>query len=158
MVNFGPRETVPPQFEGRNLYVHNPTITLMRTTPDECAELGRTIGRMHAIGAPVYTDPIKALRECGFHWMLVQEHTVETIEGRGLMVPAGMAARASRPHPPGPRVATALADRGPDRRAEEPGEQCAQQRLHAAEGAGRSGRARREGADDGPERPQPPPR
>jgi uncharacterized protein (UPF0261 family) len=45
MVNFGPRETVPPQFEGRNLYVHNPTVTLMRTTPDECAELGRTIGR-----------------------------------------------------------------------------------------------------------------
>jgi uncharacterized protein (UPF0261 family) len=45
MVNFGPRETVPPQFEGRNLYVHNPTVTLMRTTPEECAELGRTIGR-----------------------------------------------------------------------------------------------------------------
>jgi uncharacterized protein (UPF0261 family) len=45
MVNFGPRETVPPQFEGRNLYVHNPTVTLMRTTPEECRELGRTIGR-----------------------------------------------------------------------------------------------------------------
>ena len=45
MVNFGPRETVPPQFEGRNLYVHNPTVTLMRTTPSECAELGRSIGR-----------------------------------------------------------------------------------------------------------------
>jgi uncharacterized protein (UPF0261 family) len=45
MVNFGPRDTVPPQFEGRNLYVHNPTVTLMRTTPEECAELGRTIGR-----------------------------------------------------------------------------------------------------------------
>jgi uncharacterized protein (UPF0261 family) len=45
MVNFGPRETVPPQFEGRNLYVHNPTVTLMRTTPEECGELGRTIGR-----------------------------------------------------------------------------------------------------------------
>src|SRR5207302_10409030 len=45
MVNFGPRETVPAQFEGRNLYVHNPTVTLMRTTPDECAELGRRIGR-----------------------------------------------------------------------------------------------------------------
>ena len=45
MVNFGPRETVPPQFEGRNLYVHNPTVTLMRTTPEECAELGRMIGR-----------------------------------------------------------------------------------------------------------------
>ena len=45
MVNFGPRESVPPQFDERNLYVHNPTVTLMRTTPDECAELGRAIGR-----------------------------------------------------------------------------------------------------------------
>jgi uncharacterized protein (UPF0261 family) len=44
MVNFGPRDTVPERFEGRNLYVHNPTITLMRTTPEECAELGRRIG------------------------------------------------------------------------------------------------------------------
>ncbi len=45
MVNFGPRETVPPRFEGRNLYVHNPTVTLMRTTPEECRELGRELGR-----------------------------------------------------------------------------------------------------------------
>ena len=45
MVNFGPMETVPERFKGRNLYVHNPTITLMRTTPEECAELGRRIGR-----------------------------------------------------------------------------------------------------------------
>ncbi len=45
MVNFGPKETVPERFAGRNLYVHNPTITLMRTTPDECRELGRRIGR-----------------------------------------------------------------------------------------------------------------
>jgi len=44
MVNFGPRETVPAQFEGRNLYVHNPTVTLMRTTAPECRELGRRIG------------------------------------------------------------------------------------------------------------------
>src|SRR5919204_849088 len=45
MVNFGPMETVPPEFRERNLYVHNPTVTLMRTTPEECAELGRRIGR-----------------------------------------------------------------------------------------------------------------
>jgi uncharacterized protein (UPF0261 family) len=45
MVNFGPLETVPEHFRGRNLYVHNPTVTLMRTTPDECRELGRRIGR-----------------------------------------------------------------------------------------------------------------
>jgi uncharacterized protein (UPF0261 family) len=45
MVNFGARDTVPPQFEDRNLYVHNPSVTLMRTTPAECAELGRIIAR-----------------------------------------------------------------------------------------------------------------
>jgi uncharacterized protein (UPF0261 family) len=45
MVNFGARDTVPPKFEGRNLYVHNPTVTLMRTTGEECAELGRRIAR-----------------------------------------------------------------------------------------------------------------
>jgi uncharacterized protein (UPF0261 family) len=45
MVNFGPEATVPAEFRDRNLYVHNPTVTLMRTTPDECRELGRRIGR-----------------------------------------------------------------------------------------------------------------
>jgi uncharacterized protein (UPF0261 family) len=43
MVNFGPRDTVPERFAGRNLYVHNPTVTLMRTTREEMAELGRRI-------------------------------------------------------------------------------------------------------------------
>jgi uncharacterized protein (UPF0261 family) len=45
MVNFGAVETVPERFRERNLYVHNPTVTLMRTTPEECAELGRTLAR-----------------------------------------------------------------------------------------------------------------
>ena len=40
MVNFGERSTVPEAFEGRNFYIHNPQVTLMRTTPAECAELG----------------------------------------------------------------------------------------------------------------------
>lgn len=44
MVNFGPKDTVPAAFASRNLYVHNPTVTLMRTTPEECRELGRRIG------------------------------------------------------------------------------------------------------------------
>ena len=43
MVNFGPFETVPPEFRDRLLYKHNPTVTLMRTTPEECAALGRVI-------------------------------------------------------------------------------------------------------------------
>lgn len=45
MVNFGPIDTVPDTFEGRNLYVHNPTVTLMGTTSDEMAELGSRIAR-----------------------------------------------------------------------------------------------------------------
>ena len=63
MVNFGPRDTVPPQFEGRNLYVHNPTITLMRTTPEEMAELGRRIARKlnGADGPTVLFVPLKGV-------------------------------------------------------------------------------------------------
>jgi uncharacterized protein (UPF0261 family) len=54
MVNFGPLDTVPERFRSRNLYEHNPTVTLMRTTPDECLELGRTIGRkLSAARGPV---------------------------------------------------------------------------------------------------------
>jgi uncharacterized protein (UPF0261 family) len=45
MVNFGPKDTVPEAFRGRKLYVHNPSVTLMRTTPEECAELGRRVAR-----------------------------------------------------------------------------------------------------------------
>src|SRR5262249_28001690 len=45
MVNFGPPETVPERFRARRFYQHNPTVTLMRTTVDENAELGRTIAR-----------------------------------------------------------------------------------------------------------------
>jgi len=45
MVNFGPIESVPAEFRERVLYKHNPTVTLMRTTPEECVELGRTIAR-----------------------------------------------------------------------------------------------------------------
>jgi uncharacterized protein (UPF0261 family) len=45
MVNFGPPDTVPPQFSGRLFFEHNPTVTLMRTTAEEMAELGARIGR-----------------------------------------------------------------------------------------------------------------
>ncbi len=40
MVNFGAPDTVPVKFAGRRFYQHNPQVTLMRTTPDECAKLG----------------------------------------------------------------------------------------------------------------------
>lgn len=43
MVSFGPIHTVPEKFRDRRLYRHNPTVTIMRTTVEECAQLGRII-------------------------------------------------------------------------------------------------------------------
>lgn len=43
MVNFGPWETVPERFRTRNLYQHNPSVTLMRTTPTENTQLGERV-------------------------------------------------------------------------------------------------------------------
>ncbi|WP_339294839.1 Tm-1-like ATP-binding domain-containing protein [Paenibacillus sp. FSL W7-1279] len=43
MVNFGPYETVPEIFRERNLYKHNPSVTLMRTTVGENRQLGEKI-------------------------------------------------------------------------------------------------------------------
>ena len=48
MVNFGPPDTVPDRFGGRLFFEHNPTVTLMRTTAEEMAELGARIGRKAA--------------------------------------------------------------------------------------------------------------
>jgi uncharacterized protein (UPF0261 family) len=54
MVNFGERDSVPSEFSDRNLYVHNPQVTLMRTSPSECHELGRVIAeKLNAYTAPV---------------------------------------------------------------------------------------------------------
>ena len=43
MVNFGPPQTVPENFRGRRFYQHNPSVTLMRTTPAENDRLGKEI-------------------------------------------------------------------------------------------------------------------
>jgi len=45
MVNFGPVSTVPSKFDGRIFYEHNATVTLMRTTVEENAQLGEIIGK-----------------------------------------------------------------------------------------------------------------
>lgn len=43
MVNFHAMETVPDRFRNRTLHRHNENVTLMRTTPEECVEIGRRI-------------------------------------------------------------------------------------------------------------------
>lgn len=54
MINFWAVDTVPAKFAGRNLYKHNPNVTLMRTTPEECDAIGRWIGeRLNLCCGPV---------------------------------------------------------------------------------------------------------
>jgi len=54
MANFGERATVPARYEGRNFYIHNPQVTLMRTTPEECARLGKILAeKVNAYTAPI---------------------------------------------------------------------------------------------------------
>ncbi|MAE46412.1 MAG: hypothetical protein CMJ86_05910 [Planctomycetes bacterium] len=54
MVNFGERDSVPARFADRLLYVHNPQVTLMRTSPEECAKLGEILAeKVNAYRAPV---------------------------------------------------------------------------------------------------------
>lgn len=63
MVNFGPKESVPPKYDDRTFIVHNPTITLMRTSVEENAELGRRIARKlaAATGPTKLFIPLKGL-------------------------------------------------------------------------------------------------
>ena len=57
MVNFGPRDTIPEKFADRLFYEHNPQITLMRTTADECVELGCILSEK----ANLSTGPVAVL-------------------------------------------------------------------------------------------------
>ena len=51
MVNFHARDTVPAKFADRTFYQHNPSVTLMRTTPAENLELGRQVGHKVAMSS-----------------------------------------------------------------------------------------------------------
>ena len=63
MANFGERDTVPEQFADRLFYIHNPQVTLMRTNPEECAELGKIITeKANANPAPTaILNPLKTV-------------------------------------------------------------------------------------------------
>jgi uncharacterized protein (UPF0261 family)/ABC-type branched-subunit amino acid transport system ATPase component len=54
MVNFGAPDTIPERYAKRKFHVHNPQVTLMRTTPDENERMGHWIGeRLNQMDGPV---------------------------------------------------------------------------------------------------------
>jgi uncharacterized protein (UPF0261 family) len=54
MVNFGEPQSVPAKYSKRQFYFHNPQVTLMRTTPSECAKLGAILAaKVNAYKGPV---------------------------------------------------------------------------------------------------------
>ena len=61
MVRFGPRDSVPEHFANRVFHVHNDLVTLMRTSPEECLEIGRVIGARlaEATGPTVLMIPLR---------------------------------------------------------------------------------------------------
>ncbi len=63
MINFGPRDTVPAQHHARNLYVHNPVVTLMRTSVEENDAIGKWIvQRLNKMEGPVrFLLPLKSV-------------------------------------------------------------------------------------------------
>jgi uncharacterized protein (UPF0261 family) len=74
MVNFGPPDTVPERFRGRRLHAHNPTVSLMRTTPEEMDQLGKEIAHKAsaARGPTAVLVPLRGVsaidREGGPFW------------------------------------------------------------------------------------------
>ena len=102
MVNFGPKETVPDQFRTRNLYVHNPQVTLMRTTPEESAKLGEIIaGKLNETTGPtVFFIPLKGVSMIDaegmpFHDPVADEALFDAL--RRTLDPHEGAARGARP-------------------------------------------------------------
>jgi uncharacterized protein (UPF0261 family) len=63
MVNFGPPDTIPTRFNGRRFYRHNPSATLMRTTPEENAKMGEIVADKlnKAIGPTRFVMPLRGV-------------------------------------------------------------------------------------------------
>jgi len=116
MVNFGPPDTVPSRFSGRLFFEHNPTVTLMRTTTEEMAELGARIGRKAATA----TGPtevfwpdggVSALDADGqpFFDLMADEACRVALDGE--LAAAGLTLHRIDAHINDPVFATAMADR-----------------------------------------------
>jgi uncharacterized protein (UPF0261 family) len=88
MVNFGTPETAPEHYRQRRFYRHNPTVTLMRTTPEEMAKLGRELARKAsaAAGPTAVMLPLKGVSAIdaegkAFWWPEADRELFQAIRG-----------------------------------------------------------------------------
>ncbi|MDI3385154.1 Tm-1-like ATP-binding domain-containing protein [Streptomyces sp. B-S-A8] len=67
MIKFGPMERVPERFRARRPRVHNPSISVVRTTAQECAELGALVAAKlrAAVGPTTLLLPLRGLSTLG---------------------------------------------------------------------------------------------
>jgi len=86
MVNFGPADTIPKQFQGRQFHYHNSSVTLMRTSREECSKLGQIMAEKLK-GAPTNkTRVILPLR--GFSGIDKDEEPFRDAEADGALLDA----------------------------------------------------------------------
>jgi uncharacterized protein (UPF0261 family) len=95
MVNFGPLDSVPVQYRDRRLYVHNPQVTLMRTTPEENVRMAEWIAaRINRMQGPVRLlipeGGVSALDVPGqpFHDPLADKALFDTLSARIITTPS----------------------------------------------------------------------
>lgn len=88
MVNFWGPDTIPATFAGRRFYHHAPNVTLMRTTPEENARLGRILAeKVNGSTGPVAVflplRGVSVISAAGgpFHWPEADEALFDAIRG-----------------------------------------------------------------------------
>ena len=91
MVNFYAPSTVPPKFKRRKFYPHNPSVTLMRTTAEECAEIGADIGHKlaSAQGPSVVFLPGRGVSAIDREGQPFHDPAAQEVAVRGLAKAAG---------------------------------------------------------------------
>lgn len=74
MVNFGPKTSIPKQYteSGRTFFEHNPSISLMRTSKEDCRKIGEFI-----------VDKLKGTREEGICEVWIPKGGVSSISEEG---------------------------------------------------------------------------
>ena len=117
---------MPEIFEGRNFYIHNPQVTLMRTNAAECSQIGEVIAaKANANSAPVaILNPLKAVSEINGEGQAFYDPEADTalfeairsnakvevidldepINSLNLLKLASFSNSSPRPQPKGPRL------------------------------------------------------